>query len=225
MRHHRSMDSEETDTGGHDGRQAEHERLKKNPNILMLGEGPGEVNFSKPFAHKLTDLTPTQRRLALAKACAQPWRDDPDAMPDCYRLDLDQAVYEAREEHLGCCTTVFDPDYLFETEPEPISPYLLRQLAEMTPGHRRSSLVFVISGCWRGHLSEELRALALANGIELGDPEDFPEWVIREHMHRGWDYAEEREAYRPPVADTGEGSTPQHGANAVEGELNPRIDD
>ena len=182
------MDPEADDTARLERLQAEHERLKKNPKIVMLGEGPGTVNFSRTFAHQLTDLTPTQRRLALAKACAQPWRDDPEAMPDCYREGLDDAVYEAREEHLGCCTPAFDPDSLFETEPEPISPYLLRQLAEMTPALRRLSLILVISWCWEGHPSEELRAAALARGIKLGEPEDYPEWVTRDFdYHRTGD--------------------------------------
>lgn len=174
--------------------QAEHERLKKNPRIQILGEGPGTVNVSRTFAHKLTVLTPTQRRLALAKACAQPWRDDPDAMPNCYRRDLEHATYQAREEHGSCCAT-FAPDYLFETEPDPISPYLLRQLAEMTQGYRRASLASVISGCWRGRPSEELRAAARARGIELGEGEDYPGWVTREWGYSAEERADERNAY------------------------------
>jgi hypothetical protein len=130
--------------------QAEHERLKNNPNITILGESPGgRPNVTEQFARSLADLTPTRRRLALAKACAQPWRDDPEAMPECYRRDLALAAYEAAREHAACCPA-FDPDPMFVDDPEPISPLLLRQLAELSPTHRRMTLTSVLGHPWKG---------------------------------------------------------------------------
>jgi len=216
----RPMDGQEIEPARLQRLQAKHEQLKKNPEFRMLGEGPGKVNVSKAFAHRLSELTPTQRRLALAKACAQPWRDELGAMPECYRRDLDHATYEAREEHKTCCGSPFDPDCLFEGEAEPIASYLLRQLAEMTPADRRSSLFRVISGCWNPDHSADFRARAAVAGIDLGEPEDLPEWVRREVSYSWAEWTDERRAYLPPVAHTGERVTAEQGARELEAELN-----
>lgn len=71
--------------------QAEHVRLKTtNPYITMLGGGPLDPpDVSKEFVDRLGVLTPTQRRLALARASVQPWRYDPNGPPACYRRDLE----------------------------------------------------------------------------------------------------------------------------------------
>lgn len=161
--------------------QESHERLIKNPNIMMLGSGPLDLpDVSKEFVNKLADLTPTQRRHALAKACIQPWRDDPAGMPACYQRDFDHARYELAHEQLVISGPTFEPDELFDPEPEPISRTLLGQLAGMSGTDRRSSLVFVISCCWSGQAPEAWRDPIEAGLIEWPDTDEPPEWICRE---------------------------------------------
>lgn len=139
--------------------QAEHERLKKNPNIRIFGEPPGgRPNVTEHFARSLAELTPTQRRLAVATACALPWRHEAEGMPECYRRDLALAAYEAAQEHAACCAA-FDVEAMFVDDPEPISPLLLRQLAELSPTNRRERLSSALSGPWSGPIPEQWRHL------------------------------------------------------------------
>ena len=89
--------------------------------------------MAKEFLLKLDDLTPTNRRLAIATACTMPWRDKEEEIPECYRRDLQKASYDARQEYVS----LFNPGYLFEPNKEPISEPLLRQIAPLTPTDRR----------------------------------------------------------------------------------------
>jgi len=125
--------------------QAEHERLKNRPNITILGEAPGgRPNVTEHFARSLADLTPTQRRLALAKACAQPWRDDTKPCQSAAGGTWALAAYEAAPEDAACCPA-FDADAMFVDDPEPISPPLLRQARGA--GHRQVDEM-CSRGCW-----------------------------------------------------------------------------
>lgn len=164
--------------------QALHVRLKTtNPYVTMLGGGPLDPpDVSKEFVDRLGVLTPTQRRLALTKACVQPWRHDPNGPPACYRRDLEHAEYEAANEHLTCGSgsVSFEVDELFSEEPEPISRLLLEELAAMTGVDRRSSFAFVISNSWSGQPPEEWRPRIEAGEIEWPSTEEPPEWVLRD---------------------------------------------
>ncbi len=160
-----------------------HEELVARPGMSVLGEGPaGKANASTGFVRQLETLTPAHRRLAIAIACAQPWREDPASMPDCYRRALDHATYEADAEHRPCSGGEFSLDELFQAHPEPISRTVLLQLAEMPPTRRRVAMAFMWSGCWRPKISEQARAeILVRRGFDYGDGEEYPEWVQREY--------------------------------------------
>ncbi|HVM06541.1 MAG TPA: hypothetical protein VM242_15360 [Acidimicrobiales bacterium] len=198
--------------------QADHERLKKNPNIRIFGEPPGgRPNVTERFARSLAELTPTRRRLALARACAQPWRNDAEAMPECYQRDLVLAAYEAGQEHATCCAD-FDVDAMFVEDPEPISPLLLRQLAELSPTHRRERLTSVLSSPWSGPIPEKWRHLVESGRIEWGDPSEPPEWLQREHEYRHAENFDDRKHWGAVPSATP--IPPEDGARQLEDELN-----
>lgn len=128
--------------------------------VPILGER-GEEAVSKAFVLRLAELTPTVRRLGIAKACTIPWVDRPEEIPHCFRRELTKAFEEAVEER-----PAFDIaeilDELFESHPAPVSEFFLRQIAAMPPIRRYFSFVFVAH--W----------------------ESCPEWLERE-----WTYARE----------------------------------
>lgn len=107
----------------------------------------------RSFVSRLDELTPTLRRLALAMACARPWRDDPENLPDCYRRELEYSADQARRGYelstdtrsqASAALSHLDArlSSLFEDEPEPIAKGLLLQFLDCTPTERRPLLIF-----------------------------------------------------------------------------------
>jgi len=139
----------------------------------------------RSFVSRLDELTPTLRRLALAMACARPWRDDPESLPDCYRGELQYSAYQARRD----CELTTDPhsqanaalshldarlSSLFEDDPEPIAKELLLQFLDCTPTERRALLIFFLAELGWGE----------------GDP--IAEWLLPEQEYTGLEGRDER---------------------------------
>ncbi len=146
------------------GRRGEQEHAA--PEIIgsvpVYGD-PERGAIDRRFVERLDGLTPTQRRLALARACALPWRNAPAKMPDCYRRDLETAEWEAREEagDQGYSLASAKVDALIDPGDPPIRELFLRQLIPLRPSHRRAQLA---SAC---------RAFSFL------DREPPPEWIAR----------------------------------------------
>jgi hypothetical protein len=96
---------------------------------MQQGRPDGRPVVSLRFLDLLTDLAPSSPRLALAMACAKPWRDCAAELPECYRVELDHAGWVAHAEHNAWHargrpgegkpdTPIIDLDHLFAEEPE-----------------------------------------------------------------------------------------------------------
>lgn len=143
-------------------------------NVPVFGER-GRAPIARAFVEALGRLTPTQRRLALARACALPWRDKPSQLPDCYKRELEAAEWEAREEDRGRGRSphATDIDSLLDSEDLPISELFLRQLIPLRPSRRRS------------HLAQACIAFSV---LERRTP---PQWISRFNEHAHGDAAED----------------------------------
>ena len=136
--------------------------------VRILGE-PGIRGASPEFLARLDELPPTARRLALARACALPWKDCIDELPDCYRWELSHALDEWREDRAAYPNAEATLASIFDDVPEPISAAVLRDLVERTPTDRASGLLFVLACSWTGG----------PKPVVTGSP-DAPRWLVRE---------------------------------------------
>lgn len=150
--------------------KAELESALNDGRVLMLGE-PNKAAAAPEFVRRLSDLRPTLRRLALARACALPWHKRPDEMPACFRWELDRANAEASEEYQADPALIVAVDDLFHAESAPISEVFLKQIAMMSYVDRYSSLVLVLS-------ASDLHA------VWLRRERDYAALLAREHYHR-----------------------------------------
>lgn len=121
----------------------------------MIGNVPiwgdrGRPNIAEAFVERLGELPPTKRRLALALACALPWRNNSDELPNCYKRELEAAAWEAYEEDLsrGQDHNRGDIEGLIDPEDPPISKLFLRQLVAVGPTERRAVLAQACIGFW-----------------------------------------------------------------------------
>jgi hypothetical protein len=165
----------------------ERERLEHALNtgqVEMLGE-PGVRPASAEFLTRLDELPPSARRLALAKACALPWKDRIDELPDCYRWELRRAIDDWREDRAAYPNADTTLARIFEDVPEPISAVLLRQLVDRTPNHRHSTLIFALVCSWPGGPTPVL----------TGAPE-APRWLVRERAYTQWTSMDEFRAWK-----------------------------
>jgi hypothetical protein len=138
--------------------------------VAILGER-GIPSASASFLAGLSGLPPSFRRLGLARACAAPWAAARDEMPECFRRELARADAEACEERADHADLRARLDALFVADPVPITEYLLRQIADLTPVGRYFSLVFAIAD------------------------EDAPPWLQRELEHAKWIVHDEYRAW------------------------------
>ncbi len=152
--------------------------------VSILGER-GKPNASKEFVKRLGDFPPTFRRLAIAKACALPWRDRLDELPACFRWELLQANAEANEDRAAYPHMHAQLDRLFAEVQEPISELVLRQIAEKTPTSRYFSLLFVL-------------AIESPGGMKsvFEGSSDAPEWLLKEFPYAQWVDSDEFRAWR-----------------------------
>jgi hypothetical protein len=74
---------------------------------------------------------------------------------------------------------------IFADVHEPISATVLRQVVELTPTSRYSSLIFALAGSWPGGPMPLLE----------GSPE-APRWLARELAYTGWTSKDEFRAWR-----------------------------
>lgn len=151
----------------------------------------GEAVVSRRFLERLGELAPSSRELAIARACAQPWRDRPEELPECYRVELDHARWVAQREREvwdaagragegGFGEPVVDLDYLFADEPEPLLAYPLQLFAGYGPLWRRHSLASQFRGQWKEEPGPRIReAFRRHAGRDFGEAEEPPEWVVR----------------------------------------------
>jgi hypothetical protein len=144
--------------------------------VAIFGE-KGKKQIAKSFLDGLGNLSPTKRRLALARACAFPWRDKPEDLPDCYKRELEMASFEADEEDLARGAT---PNHgavadLFASEEPPINEIFLRQLVPLGPSDRRHALIMPGLARW---------------GFEGQTP---PEWIMRSWESTAFDATREWE--------------------------------
>lgn len=157
----------------------------------MLNPG-GEPVVSRRFLERLTDLAPSSRRLGLAMACAQPWRDRPGELPECYRVELEHARWVANAEYEawdaagrpgegGPGVPIVDLEYLFAEDPEPILAYTLQLLAEDRPSRRAMMLASTCRAQWKEEPAPGMRELYRAEtGLDYGETEEPPDWIVRE---------------------------------------------
>jgi hypothetical protein len=108
--------------------------------VRILGER-GKPSIAPGFVQQLTRLSPVLRRLAIAKACAVPWRDRVDELPVAFRWELIRAASQAAEDTVSDETV----DQVFAGESAPISEVLLEQIAGMGPVDRYVSLVLALA--------------------------------------------------------------------------------
>lgn len=113
-------------------RRLEH-ALNTGQGVRFIGEH-GVRSASPEFLVRLDELPPSARRLALAKACAVPWRDRLDELPDCYRWGLSHALDEWHEDRAAYPDAEAALTAIFADVPEPISEAVLRQIVELTSG-------------------------------------------------------------------------------------------
>lgn len=155
----------------------------------------GEAVVSRRFLERLGELPPSSRELAIARACAQPWRDRPEELPECYRVELDHARWAAQREREvwdvagragegGFGEPVVDLDYLFADEPEPILAYSLQVFAGYGPLSRRHSLARQSRSQWKEEPGPRIReAFRRHAGRDFGEAEQPPEWIVRREEH------------------------------------------
>ena len=148
--------------------------LNTGQGVRHLGE-PGVRPASPEFLTRLDELPPSARRLALAKACALPWKDDVDELPDCYLWELRRAIDDWDEDRAAYPDADETFARIFEDVPEPISAGLLRQIVDDAPSDRRHSLMFALVCSWPGGPKPVL----------TGAPE-APRWLVREWAYTAW---------------------------------------
>lgn len=152
----------------------------------------GDEVVSRRFVERLGELAPSSRRLAIAMACAQPWRDEPEATPECYRVELDYARWVAEAEYEawaaagrpgegGPGTPQVELGYLFAEEPEPILGDTLQILADHPPLARHWVLMQQLRKAWDNELRPEVHEGVRRAIAENDDSEFAPEWVRRDH--------------------------------------------
>lgn len=152
--------------------------------VRIIGER-GVRSASPEFLTRLDELPPTARRLALAKACALPWRDRIDELPDCYRWELRRALDEAREDLAAYPAAEAMLASIFADVPEPINEVVLRQVVALTPTSRRFSLIFALAGAWPGGPKPLLTSSP-----------DAPRWLARELAYTQWTSSDEFRAWK-----------------------------
>ncbi len=144
----------------------------------------GKIQMTRAFAKRLGELSPTKRRLAIARACMLPWRDSPGKAPDCYTHELAMASWEADEEDRvrGCSPDHRDVDEALSISgPDPlINEIFLRQLIAVPPARRRNLLFGACLGPWVDEF------------VEGGTPPEFPDWIICTNKYLGFQSADER---------------------------------
>ncbi len=128
----------------------------------------GVPSGSARFLTRLGDLPPSARRLALAKACVQPWADTPAETPICYQQELERTTADALEEYGSTHELREQLDELCASDPAPISEGVLRQLIQMTPTTRYFMLIFALWGVWYDHADNP------------------PAWLEREFAYARW---------------------------------------
>lgn len=159
-----------------DDEAVELERAISEGRVTVLGER-GEASASKAFLARLSDLPPSIRRLALARACVIPWAACPTETPACFQWELARAAEEALEERGA------DPEVdamlidLFAAVPVPVSETVLRQVVPMTPTSRYFSLIFALVTQW-------------------SEQEHCPEWLKREFAYATTVDSDEYRAWR-----------------------------
>lgn len=131
----------------------------------------GKVPIEAEFLHRVTELSPTGRRLAIAQACIAPWQESPAEAPACYLREHELALYLRREEERHTGQARFDPASVLPSD-EPILKSFLVDLVGMTPGVRRLHMALAYTGAWNRS-------------------EDSPEWVRREYTSAGGQVQEE----------------------------------
>lgn len=152
--------------------------------VRWIGEC-GVRSASPVFLTQLDDLPPSARRLALAKACALPWKDRIDELPECYRYELSRALDDWHDDRAAYPDMGTIMTGIFADVHEPISATVLRQVVELTPTSRYSSLIFALAGSWPGGPMPLLE----------GSPE-APRWLARELAYTGWTSKDEFRAWR-----------------------------
>lgn len=140
--------------------------------VTIVGER-GKQSVSPEFLRRLDDLSPSFRRLALARACVLPWTDRPEELPACYQWELTRATAEASEDRAAYPHMDGLLDDLFADVAEPLNSVQLSQLVEMTPTGRYFHIIF---------------ALALASkpgGVKavLAGSRDAPKWLHHEFAY------------------------------------------
>lgn len=117
--------------------------------VPVFGE-LGKPPIGKDFVERLGELPPTMRRLALARACAFPWRGNVAELPHCYRRELESATWEAQEEQRWAArdSRPADATSVLEAEEPPISEVFLRQLIPLGPCERRAQLAQACIAAW-----------------------------------------------------------------------------
>lgn len=148
-------------------------------NAQVFGER-GKSQVAPLFLERLAGLTPSQRRVALARACVLPWQDKPADMPACFRRELETAAWEASEEDRAR-ERDSDPTASiledFSSTNQPINRIFLRQIVRLSPTRRRARLAAACAAPW------------LVKG------EKPPEWISRNDQHARDDAAEEHRIY------------------------------
>lgn len=144
-------------------------------NVRVFGE-KDRIQIARPFARRLSGLSPTKRRLAIARACVYPWRDNPTELPDCYRHELAVASWEADEEDRARGGTPDHQDVddvLSASDPDPpINEIFLRHLLVLSPAKRRHFLLLACMAPWVSNVAEAKRGL-----------EALPEWIARTYEY------------------------------------------
>lgn len=139
----------------------------------------GKVPIEWEFLHRLAELSPTARQLAIAQACVAPWQENPSTAPACYQREHEPAFYLRREEERHTGQAPFNPASVSPSD-EPILKGFLLDLVGMTAARRRLHIALACTGPW-------------------GSLGDCPDWVKRQ-LH----YARrELHAERTAAADTG----------------------
>lgn len=157
--------------------------LNEGRGLTILGER-GKPSASEVFVTRLEGLSPSFRRLAVARACAAPWARRIDEMPDCYRQELLQANAEVGEDRGAYPDMDARIAELFAEVPEPISEVLLRQIVSMTPASRYGALIFSFACAWPG------------GPRRLADAPDAAQWLYHELQYSLWLQSDEWRAWK-----------------------------
>ena len=165
-------------------RAALEKALNEGRGVTIYGE-PGKPTASAEFVARLDDLPPSARRLAIAKACAIPWAERIDEMPECFRRELLRAAEDAQQDRAAYPEMDGLLDDLFAAVPQPFNPVFLNQIVEVTPTMRCSALLFVMVASWPGGPKAVLQRAP-----------DAPQWLASEYAYASWAGTDERRAWR-----------------------------